>query len=199
MGGGTENVLTPLRALVAELVRRYWVLGTDCSILEIQKLAWFLERTAERMGLDPLGLHFVPHAYGPYADRLRHLLDALDGSYLHCERRLADARPTDSIWFDQAKKGRVALYLRSDPQGQRCQAALQATEEIIDGFQSPHGLELLATVDWLLAREDREPTVASVREGLRHWPGSRRVAERKLRMFDDHQLQLALDRLASSA
>ena len=34
--------LTPSRALIAELVRRYWILGMECSFLEIQKLAWFL-------------------------------------------------------------------------------------------------------------------------------------------------------------
>lgn len=40
--------LTPARALVAELVRRYWILGMECSLLEIQKLAWFLQRTIEK-------------------------------------------------------------------------------------------------------------------------------------------------------
>ena len=32
--GGIER-LTPARALIAELVRRYWVLGIECSLLEI--------------------------------------------------------------------------------------------------------------------------------------------------------------------
>jgi hypothetical protein len=45
---GVEK-LTPARALIAELVRRYWVLGMECSLLEIQKLAWFLERSIERV------------------------------------------------------------------------------------------------------------------------------------------------------
>ena len=44
---GVEK-LTPARALIAELVRRYWILGMECSLLEIQKLAWFLERAIER-------------------------------------------------------------------------------------------------------------------------------------------------------
>ncbi|WP_240648783.1 hypothetical protein [Variovorax beijingensis] len=70
---GVEK-LTPARALIAELVRRYWVLGMECSLLEIQKLAWFLERSIERAGQKPLDLRFVSHKYGPYADRLRHLL-----------------------------------------------------------------------------------------------------------------------------
>lgn len=44
--------LTPARALIAELVRRYWILGIECSLLEIQKLAWFLEREIKNLGLD---------------------------------------------------------------------------------------------------------------------------------------------------
>src|SRR5690606_1735090 len=51
--------LTPARALIAELVRRYWVLGMECSLLEIQKLAWFLERVIEAQGgKNPLNLQF---------------------------------------------------------------------------------------------------------------------------------------------
>src|SRR5690606_19453804 len=82
---GVEK-LTPARALIAELVRRYWVLGMECSLLEIQKLAWFLERSIERFTPEdnPLDLKFSAHKYGPYANRLEHLLDNLDGSYLHC-------------------------------------------------------------------------------------------------------------------
>ena len=51
--------LTPATAMLAELVRRYWVLGMECSLLEIQKLAWFLERAIERFAPDnPLNLQF---------------------------------------------------------------------------------------------------------------------------------------------
>ena len=43
--------LTPARAMVAELVRSYSVLGIECSVLEIQKMAWFLERNIVRLAL----------------------------------------------------------------------------------------------------------------------------------------------------
>ena len=94
--------LTPARALIAELVRRYSILGLDCSNLEVQKLAWFLERTIQEQKLeDPLDLRFVANSYGPYAERLRHLLDGLDGSYLHSEKRLSDAGPLGvDVGFD---------------------------------------------------------------------------------------------------
>ncbi len=48
---GVER-LTPARALIAELIRRYWILGIECSMLEVQKLAWFLEREIEAQGLE---------------------------------------------------------------------------------------------------------------------------------------------------
>jgi O-acetyl-ADP-ribose deacetylase (regulator of RNase III) len=47
---GVEK-LTPARALVAQMVRRYWVLGIECTYLEAQKLGWFLERTIQSLAL----------------------------------------------------------------------------------------------------------------------------------------------------
>ena len=193
---GVEK-LTPTRALIAELVRRYGVLGMECSLLEIQKLAWFLERSIERASLTPLDLRFVPHKYGPYADRLRHLLEGLDGSYLHCDKRIGDADPLDVIWFDDGRKTFVQTYLKSEAKDYV--PALEATAALIDGFESPYGMELLATVDWLLSQEGIAPTVPAVREGLHHWGGGPGAAARKERLFDDRALSIALERLAPSA
>ena len=104
---GVET-LTPARALIVELVRRYSVLGLDCSLLEIHKLAYLLQESIKQLGLpDPLDLRFVANKYGPYADRLRHLLNTLDGSYLHAAKRVADARPNDLVWFDQKRRAYV--------------------------------------------------------------------------------------------
>jgi O-acetyl-ADP-ribose deacetylase (regulator of RNase III) len=190
--------LTPARALIAELVRRYWVLGIDCSLLEIQKLAWFLERNIERLAEDnPLDLQFVANKYGPYANRLDHLLNALDGSYLHCDKRIADAGPTDVIAFDDSKKEYVAVYLRS-PVAKPYLEALERTAEVIDGFESPLGMEMLATADWLLQREGCAPTVAAVKEGLAHWPGGADAAARKTRLLDESYIGLALERLKAT-
>ncbi len=189
------EALTPARALIAELVRRYWVLGMECSLLEIQKLAWFLERAIERFnpGDNPLNLRFVAHKYGPYANRLDHLLNNLDGSYLHSEKRISDADPLDVIWFDDGRKTIVQSYLKSEAKAYA--HALESTSALIDGFESPFGMELLATVDWLLAREDVAPNVPAVREGLQHWRGGPGAAARKDRLFDDRALGIALERL----
>jgi len=194
---GVEE-LTPARALIAEIIRRYSVLGLDCSNLEVQKLAWFLERRIREHGLeDPLDLRFKANKFGPYADRLRHLLDGLDGSYLHCEKRLSDAGPLEPIRFEDSKREAVETYLTSV--GVRPYLpALQETTDLIDGYESPLGMELLATVDWLLHERHCEATVAALKRGLEMWPGGRTAARRKLRLFDDRLLGLALERLSST-
>ncbi len=192
---GVEK-LTPARALIAEMIRRYWVLGIECTILEVQKLAWFLERAISTLQLEnPLDLRFRADRYGPYANRLAHLLDSLDGSYLRCDKRIADASPFDTIWFDESRREKVDLFLRTT-EARVFLPALDAANDLIDGFQSPLGLEALATIDWLLVREDAEPTLPGIRRALAAWPGGSDAAARKQRLFTDRILEAALERLA---
>ncbi len=193
---GVEK-LTPARALVAELVRRYLVVGMECTLLEVQKLAYFLERNLQSIGQSSaLDLRFQANKFGPYAQRLAHLLDSLDGSYLHCSRRIADAGALEPIWFEDEKSDHVATYLSTE--GKHLVKALDGTTAQIDGFESPFGLELLSTVDWLITHESAHPTVESVREGLGRWPGGHEAGRRKLQLFDDRLISLALHRLANS-
>ncbi|MFA6968192.1 macro domain-containing protein [Bosea sp. (in: a-proteobacteria)] len=192
---GVEK-LTPARALVAELVRRYWVLGMECTLLEVQKLAYLLERRIEALSVtNPLKLEFQADRYGPYAPKLGHLLNGLDGSYLHCEKRVADAGPLDVIWFEDRKRDSVATYLATE--AKTYLPALEATAAIIDGFESPLGMELLGTVDWLLSH-GAEPTIPAVRAGLQNWSGGAKAGERKQKLFDDRLIGLALERLVAS-
>lgn len=190
---GVEKLTAP-RALIAELIRRYWVLGMECSLLEIQKLAWFLERALQIVGPDnPLDLKFVAHNYGPYSDRLRHLLNSLDGSYLKSEKRISDCGALDSIWFNDAKRDVVALYLKTEAKDYL--PALELASRLIDGFESPYGMELLSTVDWLLAREHIPADPKAVLEGVSHWPAGEQWSLRKLKLFDESRLALALAHL----
>ncbi len=193
-----HEALTPARAMIAEMVRRYCVLGIECSILEVQKLAWFLERTIYHLGADnPLKLQFKADRYGPYSERLRHLLDGLDGSYLHCEKRLSDARPMDAIWFDEGRKECVGRYLK-EGEGKPYHAAIEQTARLIDGFESPLGMELLATIDWLVSKGGCEPSVKAIHAGLHKWPGGKQAALRKLKLFDERLIELALRQLAQA-
>lgn len=189
--------LTPARAMISELVRRYSVLGIECTILEIQKMAWFLERFIGQYRLpNELDLRFEANRFGPYADRLKHLLDSLDGSYLACDKRLADASPFDSIRFKESEGPRVELFLRTE--AKEYQEAFEHLLDFIDGFQSPLGMEVLATVDWLIAREHCEPEFGSIKQGIARWPVDSKAAERKTRIFSDKLIALALERLNGS-
>lgn len=193
---GVEK-LTPARALMAEMIRRYEVLGFDCSILEAQKLAWFLSGAIRRLNLsNPIADDFAANRYGPYSNKVRHLLDSLDGSYLTCERRVADARPFEPIRFRHDRQDRLGVYLTS-PEASPYRSALDTASEIIDGFQSPHGLELLATVDWL----NRESGVAlegnAMMAAIPSWPGPEGAAERKARIFTRHHVDAAVGHLRS--
>lgn len=191
--------LTPARALIAEMVRRYSVLGSECTYLEVQKLGWFLERMLAAAQLpNSLDLRFVADKYGPYSDRLRHLLNGLDGTYLHCDKRLSDADPSDAIRFDDSMRIRLDVYLKQNDIVS-LKAILEKTAKLIDGFESPLGMELLATVDWLMVKQGCDLSVSAIRDGISHWPGGTEAAARKQKLFSDRLLQLALMQLIDSS
>jgi hypothetical protein len=123
-------------------------------------------------------------------------LDGLDGSYLHCDKRLGDASPLDVIWFDDSKKDKIAAYLMSGD-AKKYQPALEMTAKLIDGFESPLGMELLATIDWLVIKENITPERSAMRVGLNAWAGGQKAAERKQKLFDNRLIDLALERLRS--
>ena len=161
---------------------------------KFKKLAWFLERVIEKESdRNPLKLKFQANNYGPYADNLRHLLDALDGSYLKSDKRIADAGPLDVILFDDSQKDFVQAYLRSE--AKEYLPALEKTAAIIDGFESPYGMELLATVDWLLNKENCEPEIEAIEKGIKNWPAGPRWASRKVALFNQRTIGIALNRL----
>jgi hypothetical protein len=87
------------------------------------------------------------------------------------------------------------LYLQQEA-SQPLRKVLDLTAQRIDGFESPLGMELLATVDWLIEKERREVTVTGIRAGLREWPAGQEAGERKLRLFNDRLIGLAIDQLA---
>jgi hypothetical protein len=74
---------------------------------------------------------------------------------------------------------------------------LERTSAVIDGFESPLGMELLATVDWLLLH-GTAPATSSIRDSLAHWPGGRAAGQRKRKLVDDRLLALAIERLKSA-
>jgi O-acetyl-ADP-ribose deacetylase (regulator of RNase III) len=190
---GVEK-LTPARALAAELVRSYTALGLECTLLEVHKLVYFMQRSLVHLCIeDPTHLRFEANRFGPFASNLNHLLNSLDGSYLHSSKRIADAGPLDLIWFEGNKRELLKAYLGSEAKVYT--AALNMTALVIDGFESPLGLEVLATVDWLLQEHHGQADVASIKSRLQSWLGGGNPAERKLRLFTDELIFLAIERL----
>jgi O-acetyl-ADP-ribose deacetylase (regulator of RNase III) len=189
------EALTPARALMAEMIRRYAVLGFECSLVEAQKLAWFLAGGTERLGLaNPIADDFVPYRCGPYSDKVRHLLDSLDGSYIACDTRIADAKVLDPIRFKDERRDKIAAYLTTE--GARAlRPALDYASNVIEGFQSPFGLELLATVDWLNRRQGVAMEPHAMTAALASWPGPSGSAERKARIFGVREIGIAIGHL----
>jgi len=191
---GVEKLTVP-RALIAEMIRRYELLGFDCSLLEIQKIAWFLERVIRKLNLeDVLDLRFEANRYGPYANRLEHLLNSLDGSYLSCDKRLADATAEDTIRFNYDKHDRLKVFFKSR-EAQPYIGVIERTDALIDGFQNPVGMEALATVDWLISENGSDAKLDAIKQGVRNWPAGPRHAKRKEHLFSDRLLSLAIERL----
>src|SRR5262249_17879850 len=69
--------MTPRRANMIRLLSEYGVLGYELTLLEIQKILYFLQTSGE-----PLKLRFQKGHYGPYADNLRHVLHRFEGHFL---------------------------------------------------------------------------------------------------------------------
>jgi hypothetical protein len=163
-------------------------------MLEVQKLSYFLDDCIRHLGLeDPLSLEFVANRYGPYADKLRHLLNTLDGSYLHSAKRINDASPYDYIWVNSPELEEARNYLKANHTPYL--AAADLATDSISGFESPLGLELLSTVHWLVYKAKLSPTLSSVKAGISRWPGGVDSASRKSKIFDDRLVEMALDKL----
>jgi hypothetical protein len=67
-------------------------------------------------------------------------------------------------------KDHLTTYLTT-PEAKQYRQALDATSELIDGLESPFGMELLATVDWLVNHEKVQAETSAIRKALQKWPG----------------------------
>jgi O-acetyl-ADP-ribose deacetylase (regulator of RNase III) len=134
--------MTPGRAAVLALMNRYLVPGYDyrLSLLEVQKLAYFLQVAGE-----PLQLDYQKGYYGPYADNLRHVLNHVEGHFL---RGFGDGKNTPETPLELIDDAAVEAeaFLASQT---GAQARLARVAELIEGYETPFGMELLSTVHWI--------------------------------------------------
>lgn len=140
--------MTRGRAALIGLINRYLVPGYDylLSLLEIQKLAYFLQEAGE-----PLKLNFDKGTYGPYADNLRHVLNRLEGHYI---QGFGDGRnkPDTPMTLCPGAVEEAERFLEDHPD---INDRFERVANAIEGFEMPYGMELLASVHWV-AKENPE-------------------------------------------
>ena len=168
-------------ALVA-IMRRYLggLLDPEISLLEVHKLMYFLQEAGE-----PLRLEYAKHLYGPYAENLRHVLRHVEGHLVTGYDDVNDA-PTKPLAIVSGAEDAANALLATAPETRE---RLDRTERLVDGFESPFGLELLSTVHWVATREGARDLQAVVR-AVHGWNA------RKQR-FSPQQIRIATERLAS--
>jgi len=171
--------MTRGRALLIQLLDSYLVPGYEASALEIQKLAYFLQEAGEE-----LKLHFVKHKYGPYADDLRQVLNAIEGHYI---QGYGDGTAPAEITLLPNAVEAAHEFLEEPEVAQR----LSNVSTLIEGFETPYSLELLATVHWIATKEDQQAKtdVDAAIEGLQNWN------ERKSKVFRPEHIRIAWQHL----
>jgi O-acetyl-ADP-ribose deacetylase (regulator of RNase III) len=181
--------LTKVRALLLTLLRRYTILGFEITHIEAQKLAYFLQE----FGQTDMRLAYQKGTYGPYAYNLQHLLRQLEGEYIQGDVRVADARPLNTISLIDAKAEEVAYQLAIKTTKTEKQR-LETVTQLIEGFESPFGLELLATVHWAIKYlKEPIPSVDSVIQFVREW------SDRKRDMMSRSLIESAFKRVTEFA
>lgn len=138
--------MTPGRAALVELTHRYMsgLLDPIISLLELHKLMYFLQEAGE-----PLRLKYIQGSYGPYAENLRHALRSVDGYLLTGYSDGGDA-PDKPLSLVPGAIEDARAFLQSHLE---TKARFDRVGSLVEGFETPFGLELLATVHWVLKNE----------------------------------------------
>ncbi|HBN85050.1 MAG TPA: Appr-1-p processing protein [Clostridiales bacterium] len=173
--------MTPGRAALVELIHFYLkgLLDPFITLLEIHKLMYFLQASGEN-----LRLQYTKETYGPFARNLSHVLNVVEGHMLsgyadggNNPRKRLELIPGAT---DDAKK-----FLSSQPDTLK---RIERVSELVDGFETPFGLELLATVHWLV--KNGANSLNEVIEETYAW-------NQHKSQFSPRQIEIALRRLVS--
>ena len=172
--------MTGGRAVVVGLMRRYLdgLLDPFVTLLEVHKLLYFMQEAGE-----PLRLDFQKHHYGPYATNLRHVLSSIEGHLISGYSDGVDAPGKRLELVPGAVEDATAFVEGHSATRER----MARVDDLVDGFESSFGLELLATVHWVAARHPSatlDEVIAYTYEWGRH-----------KRQFSKRQIDLALREL----
>ncbi len=173
--------MTVARALFIKLMKQYSEFAYRLTLLEIQKLAYFLQESGE-----PLRLKYEAGIYGPYAHNLNKVLEIIEGHYI---QGYGDAQQPDvEIELLPNASDTADNFLATHKDSiQR----LNKVAELIEGFETPYGMELLSSVHWI-AHRDPHPARSSEEavNKIHQW------SDRKQKMFASQHIRITWDRLA---
>lgn len=175
--------LTSVRAMLLQLLYNYRALGEFTSEFAAEKLSYFLQRFGEKQ----LKLNFQKGVYGPYSGKVRHILYAINGYYLKGYEQ-KEAKPFEPLQLILEKAPEVQSYIKNKLTIDE-QERVDKVAELIRGFESPYGLELLATVDFLI-EENKTFDTEIITNKL--W------SERKKDIFPKQHIELAIHHLLGS-
>ncbi len=176
--------MTQGRAALVGLMHRCLggLLDTTISLLEVHKLMYFMQEAGE-----PLRLKIAKAAFGPYAENLRHVLHEIEGTYVAGYGDGGDA-PDKALELVPGAVEEAHAFLDRHPETKE---RFERVAALVAGFESPFGLELLATVHWVAQREAAR-TAADIIAKTYAWN------DRKQR-FSKGQILLAHDVLTRQA
>jgi O-acetyl-ADP-ribose deacetylase (regulator of RNase III) len=171
-----KPAMTPGRAALVGLMHRYLsgLLDPFVSLLEAHKLMYFLQGAGQ-----PLRLNYRKSHYGPYAENLRHVFQEIEGHFIQGYGDGGD-EPSKPLSIVEGAEQDAIKYLVAHPE---TEARFRRVCDLVSGFESSFGLELLATVHWLRAHENPQSIKDLVR--LTHAWNARK------RQFSPRQIQLA--------
>ena len=172
--------MTPARALFIKLMNQYGALNYRRTLLEIQKLGYFLQESGE-----PLRLRFEAGLYGPYAVNLNKVLELMEGHFI---RGYGDSQKPDAeIELLPGAVEAADDFLVDYPESV---SRLSGVSELIQGFETPYGMDLLSTVHWVCTHgETKASTPDTAVEAVHGWN------ERKRDMFRQDHIHVAYNRL----
>ena len=180
----TTPNMTVGRAALIELMARYQQQGYQHSLLEIQKLMYFMQAAGE-----PLRLKYTKHIYGPYAENLNHVLQRIEGHFIRGYGDRSSKAQSAQIELLPNAVEQANEFLELNPEAKE---RIENVAQLIKGFESPYGVELLSTVHWVAKNADIENT-ADVVTKVYQWN------ERKRHLMKTKHIEKAYNTLQQQA
>lgn len=166
--------LTPARALLTYMLGKLIDEGMDATAFGAVKLIYFMQK----FGAKPIfKLEFVKYVYGPYNDKVSHVLHAIDGAYIRGFADM-DKKPFEPFDVIGERMQEVCNVVENDL---LLYDIATRTCDFLQGYWDDFSLELLSSVDYLM-NEDPSVTDEKLYESLCSWN------PRKCRIFSDKSL-----------